>query len=176
MTILPGSLDYLYYNGVLDHIPYEAYEYGPIVQNGSTQSYSIQNGGIQSYGMQNNYGLPESIQQNDSFELSTYSDKTNSPYNIKYSQYSNSAQSANQYNKHNQHNNKYNRLAGNQTDEFLHEDISAYKKDVGLYQKPDQNKPLKEKIIDKQNLWKGAAAVLIMAGTLFLLLKGKKKP
>lgn len=26
MTVLPGSLDYLYYNGILDHIPYEAYE------------------------------------------------------------------------------------------------------------------------------------------------------
>ncbi len=25
MTVLPGSLDYLYYNGILDHIPYEAY-------------------------------------------------------------------------------------------------------------------------------------------------------
>ncbi len=26
MTVLPGSLDYLYYNGILDHIPYEAYD------------------------------------------------------------------------------------------------------------------------------------------------------
>jgi len=25
MTIQPGSLDYLYYNGIIDHIPYEAY-------------------------------------------------------------------------------------------------------------------------------------------------------
>ena len=25
MTVLPGSLDYLYYNGILDYIPYEAY-------------------------------------------------------------------------------------------------------------------------------------------------------
>ena len=28
MAVLPGSLDYLYYNGILDHIPYEAYQYG----------------------------------------------------------------------------------------------------------------------------------------------------
>ena len=34
MTILPGSLDYLYYNGILDHIPYEAYELGPITPSG----------------------------------------------------------------------------------------------------------------------------------------------
>ena len=26
--ITPGSLDYLYHKGILDHIPYEAYEYG----------------------------------------------------------------------------------------------------------------------------------------------------
>lgn len=26
MTVLPGSLDYLYHNGILDRIPYEAYE------------------------------------------------------------------------------------------------------------------------------------------------------
>lgn len=29
MAVLPGSLDYLYYNGILDHIPYEAYESAP---------------------------------------------------------------------------------------------------------------------------------------------------
>ena len=33
MTVMPGSLDYLYYNGVLDYIPYEAYEMGPIPRN-----------------------------------------------------------------------------------------------------------------------------------------------
>lgn len=26
MAVLSGSLDYLYYNGILDHIPYEAYD------------------------------------------------------------------------------------------------------------------------------------------------------
>ena len=26
MAVLPGSLDHLYYNGIIDHIPYEAYE------------------------------------------------------------------------------------------------------------------------------------------------------
>ena len=35
MTILPGSLDYLYYNGILDHIPYEAYEYPSVGQSGN---------------------------------------------------------------------------------------------------------------------------------------------
>ena len=30
MTVLPGSLDHLYYNGILDSIPYEAYEMPPV--------------------------------------------------------------------------------------------------------------------------------------------------
>ena len=30
MTVMPGSLDYLYYGGVLDCIPYAAYEMGPV--------------------------------------------------------------------------------------------------------------------------------------------------
>ena len=30
MTVLPGSLDHLYYNGILDCIPYEAYSMPPV--------------------------------------------------------------------------------------------------------------------------------------------------
>lgn len=38
MTILPGSLDYLYYNDILEHIPYEAYEMGMVSPANSTQN------------------------------------------------------------------------------------------------------------------------------------------
>ena len=41
MTVMPGSLDYLYYNGVLDHIPYEAYEMTPMTQSAMAQNYGI---------------------------------------------------------------------------------------------------------------------------------------
>ena len=34
MTVLPGSLDNLYYAGILDHIPYEAYEILPATYSG----------------------------------------------------------------------------------------------------------------------------------------------
>lgn len=37
MAVLPGSLDYLYYNGIIDHIPYEAYELSPITPSGMAQ-------------------------------------------------------------------------------------------------------------------------------------------
>ena len=40
MTVLPGSLDYLYYNGILDHIPYEAYEMYPV----NNKAYAPMNG------------------------------------------------------------------------------------------------------------------------------------
>lgn len=37
MAVLPGSLDYLYHNGILNHIPYEAYEMTPMTQSGMAQ-------------------------------------------------------------------------------------------------------------------------------------------
>ena len=45
--VLPGSLDYLYYNGILDHIPYEAYEMTPMTPSGMAQMSGMGTG----YGM-----------------------------------------------------------------------------------------------------------------------------
>lgn len=53
MAILPGSLDYLYYNGIIDHIPYEAYEMSPMTPSGMMQMSGMGTG----YGMMmNGYG------------------------------------------------------------------------------------------------------------------------
>ena len=38
--VMPGSLDYLYYNGVLDHIPYYAYDSIPYNQSQMANPYS----------------------------------------------------------------------------------------------------------------------------------------
>ena len=38
--VMPGSLDYLYHYGILDHIPYEAYEMTPMVN----KAYAPMNG------------------------------------------------------------------------------------------------------------------------------------
>lgn len=45
MTVLPGSLDYLYYNGIIDHIPYEAYDMGyyPVAVNNVSNPYNYEN-------------------------------------------------------------------------------------------------------------------------------------
>ena len=62
MAILPGSLDYLYYNGILDHIPYEAYEQLPVNNNQVANPYANlgmhANTGnmVQGYGAQGTYG------------------------------------------------------------------------------------------------------------------------
>ncbi|MCQ2740034.1 MAG: hypothetical protein MJ237_07395 [bacterium] len=45
MTVLPGSLNYLYYDGILDHIPTEAYGAAPITQS----AISSYNGGTAPY-------------------------------------------------------------------------------------------------------------------------------
>ena len=59
MTVMPGSLDYLYYNGVLDHIPYEAYEMTPMTQSAMAQNYGI--GGASQLG-----NLKQSVLGNES--------------------------------------------------------------------------------------------------------------
>ena len=50
MAVLPGSLDYLYYNGVLKRIPYEAYETIPMTASGSAQLSGLGTG----YGINTN--------------------------------------------------------------------------------------------------------------------------
>lgn len=70
MTVLPGSLDYLYYNGILDHIPYEAYETAPVATN-ATQYLNM----AQSGALYNTYA-------NDTFVRSNVDDVKNN-YSIK---------------------------------------------------------------------------------------------
>lgn len=40
MAVLPGSLDYLYHNGIIDHIPYEAYEQPKMIKKQSVTPYT----------------------------------------------------------------------------------------------------------------------------------------
>lgn len=56
MSVLPGSLDYLYYNGILDHIPYEAYEMSAPAMNGTQYLNMAQSA--------NMYGSTDSFERN----------------------------------------------------------------------------------------------------------------
>ena len=62
MAVLPGSLDYLYYNGILDRIPYEAYEMGPMTQSGLAQASGLGTGYGLNYTAQG-YGSLNSMNQ-----------------------------------------------------------------------------------------------------------------
>ncbi len=53
MTVLPGSLDYLYHNGILPCIPYEVYETTPVTQSGMMQMSGMGSGLRQNTVMQN---------------------------------------------------------------------------------------------------------------------------
>ena len=50
MAVLPGSLDYLYYNGILDHIPYEAYEMTPVMNGNQYMNMAMSGAGYRNYG------------------------------------------------------------------------------------------------------------------------------
>ena len=64
MTVLPGSLDYLYYNGILDYIPYEAYEY-PVYNNGAQSRNQFINASQYLQGVQSSYNYQPTL--NDAF-------------------------------------------------------------------------------------------------------------
>lgn len=64
MTVLPGQLDYLYYNGILDHIPYEAYDTTPL--NGSQYLNQAKQGL-----MYNTYTAPDTfVKRNNNYKQS----------------------------------------------------------------------------------------------------------
>ena len=131
MTVLPGSLDYLYYNGVLDHIPYEAYEMPQYMSSASSSR-----------------GDRDYIQSRDSY---IKSDKSSS---IMSSEYTNPYRT-------------------DKNDIFVSEsngESSIYNSSIG-------EKPLnKEKVLTTPAILKGLAGVVVMVGTIFLLVKGRKKP
>ena len=131
MTVLPGSLDYLYYNGVLDHIPNEAYEMPQYMSSAA-----------------NSRGYRDYTQSNDSYI------KSNKLSSFAPSEYTNPYRTA-------------------KNDIFVNESdrkSSAYNSSTG-------DKPLKkEKVLTTSAIMKGLAGVVVIAGTVFLLVKGRKKP
>lgn len=161
MTVLPGSLDYLYYNGILDHIPYEAYETGVGFNSGYNQSQM----GAGQY--------------------------------INGSQYMNSAMQGNMYSTYNSSSDSF--VRKNNTDYKQGENYSFAKKAFGyndgvgkdadyeLKAFGQEGKSFRESLVESAKstvsgfsnaptFVKGLIAGGVMVGTLFCLLKGKKKP
>lgn len=70
MTVLPGSLDYLYHNRILDHIPYEVYQTAPMAQTAVMQMPSMTTGtgvGMGQDPMSRGYGYNQALVENNPY-------------------------------------------------------------------------------------------------------------
>lgn len=81
MTVLPGSLDYLYHNGILPCVPYEAYEMTPMTASGRAQMAGLGTGLRESVlaPNDNNFSAPNNSDlflKNEKSLLKTVDEKT----------------------------------------------------------------------------------------------------
>ncbi len=175
MAVLPGSLDYLYYNGILDHIPYEAYEMPPMTQSGMAQMSGL-GSGYNVNPMMRGYGAANMTQMNGSqylkaaqggllYDTYTYPDtfvrrnnnpKTDSGYSILNKAFSDGE--------------------GYGRDVDL--EVMANGQDGKSFRQAitDAASKTKETVSNSPNWVKGILAGGIIITTLCCLLKGKKVP
>lgn len=155
MAVLPGSLDYLYYNGILDHIPYEAYEMGPVGNSGMGAGMSMNGSQYLNQAMQgsmyNTYTSPDTFVKRDN---SNYAQGENYSF-VK------SALGIN---------NGIGKDADFEVNAFGQEGKSFRESLV------DGAKSTASGFSNTSTFVKGLIAGGVMIGTLFCLLKGKKKP
>jgi len=162
MTVLPGSLDNLYYNGILDHIPYEAYEYG--VANpygGMVNPYSGLKQSVVGYNNMSNGGLIyDTYNTRDTFVRngkSHFSSPTGRDYAI----------SGNSYDAHGlgRNYNVANEQRGNEERSFIDSIRNAGAK-------------TKESVLNlsSSSIWKGLAAAALVIATPILIIKGWRRP
>lgn len=157
MTILPGSLDYLYYNGVLDHIPYEAYEVPPVGRNAGRP------------------GMPVSGSQ---YMDSAMSGSAYSNYNTLKDSYTSSSKWGNS----NIGQDYSFRRAAYGVGNGIGDDAD-FEVQISGTEGKERNKSIrngfsyaKDKVINAPSIIKGLASLALIAGTVVLLVKGKKKP
>ena len=151
--VMPGSLDYLYYNGVLDHIPYYAYETIPYNNAQMTPACASGQAMVDQYlkaaqqgQAYNTYNHP------DVFVKRNNDDTYQSGYSIKEHAYSlNNGQGRDV---------DYNAMANGENGKSFRESII------------EAANSTKETVM-KTPILKGLLAGGIMLGTLMLLFKGK---
>lgn len=172
MSVMPGSLDYLYYNGILDHIPYEAYETTPVMPSGA--------------------GINPMMNQTMNFAGMGVNAQA---YQMNAEQYINAARQGNAFNTYNapdtfvRRNNSGIRQGQNYN--FVNNafGINGQGRDydfetgaLGVEGKTfrenltDVAQQTKNSVSNAPGFVKGLLAGGIMIGTLYCLLRGKKKP
>ncbi len=176
MTILPGSLDHLYYNGILERIPYEAYEIIPAAPYGAAYNTGSMKGQIYgNYG--NSYGaalssanyyqagdMPSAMPMccgNYGGYISPYAD-------LESVAYLNSAS------------NIYNNVNAFATPSynFSKRDIYPAVYNENNYKNSIYNeaKGVKEGVLNSHPTLKGLIAAAVIIATPLLLFRGRKKP
>jgi len=205
MTVLPGSLDYLYYNGVLDHIPYDVYDMPPVTASGMQRS-----------GM----GFPPAGSIKQSFLGDTGMNNINYPGNMNGSAYLNEAMKGGMYGNYGNYNDSFNHAASYQQFNGMQPQmqmygggygggISPYSDNMGLSYQTNINtetypgvrnavnynrhrqehgvnsirefvnesvKSSKEGVLGSNSWLKGLAALGLIIATPILIIKGFKKP
>ena len=141
MSVLPGSLDYLYYNGILDHIPYEAYD----------------------------SGMP-AVRMNNMPPLSGFGNYAQPSYMQYASDYGNNGLSAAGAP-------NYTAVYGNQRDTFTRTGTSGNNEEKSFRESLISGfEKTKNTVNSTASVVKGLIGGAVMLGTLFLLIRGKKKP
>ena len=166
MTVLPGSLDNLYYNGILDHIPYEAYEYGAVSPyGGMINPYSGLKQSITGTGYLNAAKgglLYDKYNSRDSFVYGNMSGNgaaTGGNYSIIRSNYGGKIKKKNKYDISDIKNLTFMGMVG-----FIDSirEAGAKTKDAVL------NAP-------SSSIWKGLAGLALIIAIPILMIKGRKK-
>ena len=167
--VLPGSLDYLYYNGILDHIPYEAYEMTPMTPSGMAQmsgmgtGYGMNMGNYSGIGQMNGSQYLQAAQGGLLYDTYTYPDTfvrrnnnvtESSQYSIKQKAFSD----------------------GEGYGKDVDSELMAHGQEGKNFRQSimDAASKTKETVTNSPNWVKGILAGGIMITTLCCLLRGKK--
>lgn len=169
MSVMPGSLDYLYYNGILDHIPYEAYETTMAAPSGMGGVGAGVNGVGVNGGMMNTPGMMNNTTMNSAQTM------MNPQTSMNAEQYLTSAMQGNAYSTYNSPDTfvrRNNSVSSQGQDYDLMQNAvgikgSTFKDNISNAAQQAKNAP---------SFLKGLAAGGIIIGTLVCILKGRKKP
>ena len=176
MTILPGSLDHLYYNGILERIPYEAYEIIPAAPYGAAYNTGSMKGQI--YG---NYGNSYGADLNSANYYQAGGMSSTMPlYSGSYGGYISPFADMEAVNYLNSASNVYGNVNafGTPSHNFSKRDIYSAEYNENNYKNSihKEAKGVKEGVLESHPTLKGLIAATLIIATPLLLLRGRKKP
>ena len=173
MSVMPGSLDYLYYNGILNHIPYEAYETTPVMSSAGVAGNTMMNQTMTSTGM----GMNAQTYQMNAEQYINAARQGNafSTYNATDTFVHRNNSNITEGQNYNITNNAFGINGQGRDYDFekgaLGAEGKSFRENLTVAAQQTTNS-----ISNSSGFVKGLLAGGIMIGTLYCLLKGKKKP